>query len=79
LRQRTCLEELSPADARHRKKEAGVLIENYDLEVFTPPCEPGAERYAARARLMVDISEILPYLNTTLRGAVYLKEAQALT
>jgi ArsR family metal-binding transcriptional regulator len=55
------------------------LIENYDLEVFTPPCEPGAERYAARARLMVDISEILPYLNTTLRGAVYLKEAQALT
>jgi ArsR family metal-binding transcriptional regulator len=28
---------------------------------------------------MVDISEVLPYLNSTLRGAVYLKEAQALT
>jgi ArsR family metal-binding transcriptional regulator len=56
-----------------------VLIEKYDLEVFTPPCEPGAERYAARARLMVDISELLPYLNSTLRGAVYLKEALALT
>jgi ArsR family metal-binding transcriptional regulator len=55
------------------------LIEKYDLEVFTPPCEPGAERYAARARLMTDISEILPYLNTTLRGAVYLPMAKALT
>lgn len=56
-----------------------MQIEKYDLEVFTPPCEPGAERYAARARLIVDISEVLPYLNATLRGAVYLPEAQALT
>lgn len=56
-----------------------MLIEKYDLEVFTPPCEPGAERYAARARLMVDISDTLPYLNSTLRGAVYHQAAQALT
>jgi ArsR family metal-binding transcriptional regulator len=56
-----------------------MFIEKYDLEVFTPPCEPGAERYAARARLMVDISEVLPYLNTTLRGVVYLPTANALT
>lgn len=56
-----------------------MLIEKYDLEVFTPPCEPGAERYAARARLTADISEVLPYLNATLRGAMYLPEAKALT
>jgi ArsR family metal-binding transcriptional regulator len=56
-----------------------VLIETFDIEVFTPPCDPGAERYAARARLTADISELLPYLNATLRGAVYLPEAQALT
>jgi ArsR family metal-binding transcriptional regulator len=56
-----------------------MLIEKFDLEVFTPPCDPGAERSAARARLMVDISEVLPYLNSTLRRAVYLKEARALT
>lgn len=56
-----------------------MLVEKHDLEVFTPPCEPGAERYAARARLNVDISEALPYLNATLRGAVYLPEAKALT
>ncbi len=56
-----------------------MLIENYDMEVFTPPCEPGAERFAATARLRADISEVLPYLNATLRGAVYHKEANALT
>jgi len=56
-----------------------LLIDHYDLEVFTPPCDPGAERYAARARLTVDISEILPYLNATLRGAIYHPGANALT
>lgn len=56
-----------------------MLIEKYDVEVFAPPCEPGAECYAAKARLTVDISEILPYLNATLRGALYLPEAKALT
>ena len=29
--------------------------------------------------MIVDISEVLPYLNATLRGAVYLPEANALT
>lgn len=56
-----------------------MLIEQYDLDVFTPPCDPGAERYAAKALLAVDISAVLPYLNATLRGAVYHREAQALT
>jgi ArsR family metal-binding transcriptional regulator len=56
-----------------------MLIDTYDLDVFTPPCNPGAERHAARARLNVDISEALPFMNATLRGAVYLPEAQALT
>lgn len=55
-----------------------MLIETYDLEVFTPPCEPGAERFTASARLSADISQALPYLNATLRGAVYYPEAQML-
>jgi ArsR family metal-binding transcriptional regulator len=56
-----------------------MLIEDYDLEVFTPPCDPGAERFAAMARLMTDISPALPYLNATLRGAMYNRAANALT
>ena len=55
------------------------LIKRYDLEVFTPPCEPGAERFSAIARLEVDISAVLPYLNATLKGADYSPQAQALT
>ncbi len=54
------------------------LIKNYDLEVFTPPCEPGAERFSAIARLTADIREVLPYLNATLRGAIYEPAAPAL-
>lgn len=56
-----------------------MLIDTYDVEVFTPPCDPGAERYAARAHLAVDISGVFAYLNATLRGAVYLPGAAALT
>ena len=56
-----------------------MLIEHYDLDGFTPPCDPGAERYAAIARLATDISEALPYLNATLRGAVFHRSANALT
>ncbi len=56
-----------------------MLIEKYDVEVSTPLCEPGAERYVARARLTADISEALPYLNSILRGAMYFPEARALT
>jgi ArsR family metal-binding transcriptional regulator len=54
------------------------LIETFDLEVFTPPCHPGAETWSAVAHLAEDISPVLPYLNATLRGAVYNQAAQAL-
>ena len=56
-----------------------MLIDDYDLELFTPPCEPGAEKWSAIARLKVDISEVFPYLNATLRGAIYNHAAKALT
>lgn len=56
-----------------------MLIEKFDLEVFTPPCEPGAERYAVKARLIVDISGALPHLNATLHGAIDHPAANALT
>jgi ArsR family metal-binding transcriptional regulator len=56
-----------------------MLIEDYDLEVFTPPCAPGAETWSAIARLKIDISQVLPYLNATLRGAIYNPRAKAIT
>jgi ArsR family metal-binding transcriptional regulator len=56
-----------------------MLIEHYDLDVFTPPHEAGVEKFSAIARLTADISEVLPYLNATCRGAVYQRAANALT
>ncbi len=55
-----------------------MLIDRYDVEVFTPPCDLGAERFTAKARLTADISDVLPYLNATLPGATYYPAAQAL-
>ena len=56
-----------------------MLIKHYDLDIFTPACSPGSERFAALARLAGDISDVLPYLNATLRGAIYTHAAHALT
>ena len=56
-----------------------MLIDTYELEIYTPPCDPGAERYVVRAHLAADITEVLPYLNATLQGAIYYAGAKALT
>ena len=64
--------------AAKQERGTGMLIDTYELEILTPPCEPGAERFVARARLKVDIMEVLPFLNRTLRGAVYHPAAGAL-
>ncbi|GAB6061925.1 (Fe-S)-binding protein [Deferrisoma palaeochoriense] len=55
------------------------LISSYDVEVFSPPCDPGTERYAAKVKTPADLSPVLPYLNAVLRGAVYHKTTPALT
>jgi len=48
-----------------------MLIPSYELDVFTPPCSPGDERFSAIAYLPEDIRAVLPYLNASLSGAVY--------
>ncbi len=56
-----------------------MLLHSYTLEVFAPPCEPGAERWSVKAALDDDIGDALPYLNATLKGAIYNHAARALT
>ncbi len=56
-----------------------MLLSHYHLDVFSPPCEPGAERWSAKAALDEDIGDALPYLNTALKGAIYNHAARALT
>ncbi|MCX7839733.1 MAG: Fe-S cluster protein [Anaerolineae bacterium] len=56
-----------------------MLVRNYHLEVFAPPCNPGAERWCARAALDNDIGDVLPYLNAVIRNAIYNHAARVLT
>ncbi len=56
-----------------------MLLQGYTLDVFSPPCEPGAERWSVKAALEDDIGDALPYLNATLKGAIYNHAARALT
>jgi len=54
------------------------LIEEYELTLRCPPCEPGSERWSAFATLRVDIAESLPYLNAVWADACYDHSANAL-
>lgn len=56
-----------------------MLIEGYDLEILTPPCDPLAEDFVVKAHLHGDITQVLPYLNAELEHASYNQPAQALT
>ncbi len=56
-----------------------MLLQSYHLDVFSPPCDPGAERWTVKAALDDDIGDALPYLNVTLNGAIYNHAARALT
>ncbi len=56
-----------------------TLIQGYDLEIFTPPCDPGTEHFAAVAHLEADIRPVLPLLNARLTGAVFHPRVPALT
>ncbi len=56
-----------------------MLLKNYQLDVTSPPCEPGAERWNAIAHLSEDIHEVLPYLNATLRGCIYDHSTKTIT
>ena len=48
-----------------------MLIDDYELRLLSPPCQPGSDHWSAFAALKRDISEVLPYLNAVWRGADY--------
>lgn len=56
-----------------------MLIQQYKIRLESPPCHPGSEHWSVFAQLSEDISVVLPYLNTRLKGALYFHSAQVLT
>ncbi len=55
-----------------------MLIDDYTFEIFTPPCDPTAVRFSAKAHLAADIAQVLPYLNAALEGTAFHPAAHAL-
>jgi len=54
------------------------LVCDYCLELDSPGCVPGADRWSARAALANDIEVVLPYLNARLEKARYDQKAKVL-
>jgi len=56
-----------------------MLFQKYDLKIVLSECNPSSQKVNAIADLSEDISEVLPYLNTVLKGLQYHHEDKFLT
>lgn len=56
-----------------------MLLHEYTLRVVLSECNPSSQKVNAIADLSEDISEVLPYLNTVLKGLQYHREDKFLT
>jgi ArsR family metal-binding transcriptional regulator len=56
-----------------------MLLRKYDLKIVLSECNPSSQKLNALADVSEDISEILPYLNTVLKGLQFHREDKFLT
>jgi ArsR family metal-binding transcriptional regulator len=56
-----------------------MLLHNYTLRIVLAECNPSSEKVNALVELSEDISEVLPYLNTVLKGFQYGDDEKILT
>jgi len=56
-----------------------MFIKNYQLRIVLSDCNPSSQKVNAIVDLSEDITEILPYLNTALKGLHYFEEEKILT
>jgi ArsR family metal-binding transcriptional regulator len=56
-----------------------MLVKNYKMRIVLSDCNPSSQKVNALADLSEDISEVLPYLNTVLKGLQYYAEEKILT
>ena len=56
-----------------------MLLRDYTLRIVLSDCNPSSQKVNAIADLSEDISEILPYLNSVLKGLQYNGEERILT
>ncbi|PIV24615.1 MAG: hypothetical protein COZ69_08405 [Deltaproteobacteria bacterium CG_4_8_14_3_um_filter_45_9] len=56
-----------------------MLIKKYQIRIVLSDCNPSSQKVNAMVDLSEDISEMLPYLNTALKGLHYFEEEKILT
>ncbi len=56
-----------------------MLLRDYALRIVLSDCNPSSQKVNALVDLSDDISELLPYLNTVLKGRQYNEEEKSLT
>jgi ArsR family metal-binding transcriptional regulator len=56
-----------------------MLVTSYTLRIVPSDCNPSSQKVNAIADLSEDISEVLPYLNTALKGLQYYPDEKILT
>ena len=48
-----------------------MLIEDYEMDLFCPPCDPGSESWVATVKVKADLSPVMPYVNSVKKNAYY--------
>jgi ArsR family metal-binding transcriptional regulator len=49
-----------------------MLIENYEIDLYCPPCDPGSEAWVATVRTEADLTELMPYVNAVVDKGEYI-------
>jgi ArsR family metal-binding transcriptional regulator len=62
-----------------KEDQAMFIAKDYELDLESPGCEPGAEYWNATAHFQDDISEVFPYLNANWKNAIYSPGANQIT
>jgi len=48
-----------------------MLIDDYEIDLFCPPCDPGSEAWVATVHSGADMSELMPYMNSVVKNGYY--------
>ena len=48
-----------------------MLIDDYEIDLFCPPCDPGSEAWVATVHAVADLSGLMPYMNAVVKNGYY--------
>lgn len=48
-----------------------MLIDGYEIDLYCPACDPGAEVWAATVTTVVELCELMPYVNAVVEKGEY--------